>query len=273
LIISSLNMVATNTNSHDGVKIIHAGLFRMGTYSMAKAYTILGIKTFHALDEPMSANWALLEQAAEGKWPNAPKARRRPPFTRDDWDKLWGDQYDAVCDTAAPFTLDLFKAYPKAKVVIVQRNFDSWWPSFQTEILDKLFVPLFEFQIFLAWHLLGFRAGQAMRKLIFGFFNATTKAEVEAHGRQTYDKFFHDIRATVPPDQLLEYKLADGWGPLCEFLGKDVPDVSFPRANDRNAHSESVDSRKKNILFAMSKTVVLGGLGLVTLGAIGWLFS
>lgn len=133
--------------------------------------------TFHALDNPLGTNWKLIEEAAKATWPSVPQARCRPQFKRGDWDKLWGTQYDAVCDVSAPFTLELFKAYPNAKVVLVKRNFDIWWPSFKSEILDRLFCPLAKLQFFLVWHLLGLRAGHAMRKLLFGLFNAKSKAE------------------------------------------------------------------------------------------------
>ena len=35
----------------------------------------------------------------------------------------------------------------------------------------------------------------------------------------------------VPQDQLLVYRVGDGWGSLCEFLGHDVPDKDFPHEN------------------------------------------
>jgi hypothetical protein len=42
----------------------------------------------------------------------------------------------------------------------------------------------------------------------------------------------------VPKDRLLDFKLEDGWAPLCAFLGKDTPDVPFPRANEIGAFKE-----------------------------------
>lgn len=36
----------------------------------------------------------------------------------------------------------------------------------------------------------------------------------------------------VPKERLLEYKMGSGWAPLCEFLGKDVPDEEFPWLNE-----------------------------------------
>lgn len=39
------------------------------------------------------------------------------------------------------------------------------------------------------------------------------------------------IRAIVPKDNLLEWNLQEGWEPLCNFLGKPVPDVPVPHIN------------------------------------------
>ncbi|KAF3020920.1 hypothetical protein E8E14_002528 [Neopestalotiopsis sp. 37M] len=211
-------MATPTPGTGDGVKILHASLYRMGTWSMAKAYRTLGFNTFYALDESMSSmNWVLVEQAAKATWTTVPDAHPRPlPFTRNDWDRLWGNHYDALCDTSGPFTLELIKAYPRAKVVLVQRDYDAWWPSFRAEILDKVFAPglLIEFLIFLAWHLVGFRGVHAMRRLLLGFFRATTREEIEENGREIYDRFFRQIREAVPPEQLLEYELGCGWEPL-----------------------------------------------------------
>lgn len=38
-------------------------------------------------------------------------------------------------------------------------------------------------------------------------------------------------------DKVLEFKAQDGWGPLCEFLGKGIPDAKYP---NRNALEEVV---------------------------------
>ncbi len=39
------------------------------------------------------------------------------------------------------------------------------------------------------------------------------------------------LQGLVPQDQLLVYKVGEGWGSLCEFLSHDVPDGDFPREN------------------------------------------
>jgi len=42
------------------------------------------------------------------------------------------------------------------------------------------------------------------------------------------------VRKLVPPGQLLEVKLEDGlgWEQICPFIGEDIPDQPYPRAND-----------------------------------------
>ena len=37
------------------------------------------------------------------------------------------------------------------------------------------------------------------------------------------------------PQNLLIYSVIDGWEPLCQFLNKEVPKVSFPRGNGRES--------------------------------------
>jgi hypothetical protein len=38
----------------------------------------------------------------------------------------------------------------------------------------------------------------------------------------------------------LDFDIRDGWEPLCNFLGKPVPDVEFPKVNDSEAFKELV---------------------------------
>ena len=36
------------------------------------------------------------------------------------------------------------------------------------------------------------------------------------------------------------FSVSDGWQPLCEFLGKDVPDAPFPHQNKNSAAAEEI---------------------------------
>jgi hypothetical protein len=50
--------------------------------------------------------------------------------------------------------------------------------------------------------------------------------------RQGYLDHYSYVRSIVPNDRLLEFESRDGWEPLCEFHGKDVPEQPYPRIND-----------------------------------------
>ncbi|KAI0467129.1 hypothetical protein F4859DRAFT_495217 [Xylaria cf. heliscus] len=268
-------MVEKTPSSGDGLKIIHASLFRMATKSMAQAYTILGFNVNHALLlSTMETKWNTMELAAEAKWPTIPGATPRPPFKRADWDELWGSEWDVVTDIASPFVPDLIKAYPDAKVVIVQRDFDSWWQSFTKNIIDRLFAQPRSFIVgFVTSTFLGVRPMQAMRKIVFGLFDAKSREEIdEARGRQFYEEYFREIRKLVPPERRLEYKIGDGWEPLCDFLGVEVPQgVPFPRGNDGAALDKAADSRYKEYFLLSAKILSEGAVARVLAGCVcGW---
>jgi hypothetical protein len=66
----------------------------------------------------------------------------------------------------------------------------------------------------------------------FGQAKTPTIAGLEKRAKQGYREHYANIRDMVPKEKLLGYKLGSGWEPLCEFLGKPVPDVSFPHLNE-----------------------------------------
>ncbi|KAK4225305.1 hypothetical protein QBC38DRAFT_531108 [Podospora fimiseda] len=249
---------AANRPPPGGLKIIHASLFRMGTKSFAQAYSLLNFSVHQGLLEDVTESpWTDLERAAEATWgsflPLPLSYPPRGPFTRSDWDSGFGQKYDVATDLASPFVIELIKSYPEAKVVIVQRPFEKWWPSFKAEVLDKI-----------GWYIIGIRAVQAMEKMMYGFFGAQVVKEIEEKKRMVYDEYFAEIRRIVPENQRLEYKMGDGWEPLCEFLGVPVPEgVDFPFANEKELHRVEVKKRKHKFYLRAAKVfgpwVVLGG--------------
>jgi hypothetical protein len=40
-----------------------------------------------------------------------------------------------------------------------------------------------------------------------------------------------EVTAEIAPARLLVYDVAEGWAPLCDFLGRPVPNMPFPRTN------------------------------------------
>ncbi|XP_039263609.2 uncharacterized protein LOC120339519 [Styela clava] len=54
---------------------------------------------------------------------------------------------------------------------------------------------------------------------------------IEAFMRSRYRQHNLYVESTCPSSKLLIYNVKDGWGPLCKFLNKKIPDKPFPREN------------------------------------------
>lgn len=67
-----------------------------------------------------------------------------------------------------------------------------------------------------------------------------SKLEMQEKAKNMYRELYVKIRRIVPKEHLLEYKLDDGWEPLCVFLGKPIPDISFPKVNDQDHMDEHI---------------------------------
>ena len=79
-----------------------------------------------------------------------------------------------------------------------------------------------------------------------GAYKRSTPEELRANVKDYYREHYSTIRAAAPKARLLEYRLGDGWAPLCEFLGVKVPDVPFPHMNERADQEE----RMKAFMYA-----------------------
>ncbi|KAM6537998.1 hypothetical protein FALCPG4_003887 [Fusarium falciforme] len=65
-----------------------------------------------------------------------------------------------------------------------------------------------------------------------------------------------------PKERLLEWSVEDGWEPLCEFLGKPVPDEPFPHENAAVGWAgQEMKLDKRYIMGAVRNLAVLGAVG------------
>ena len=48
--------------------------------------------------------------------------------------------------------------------------------------------------------------------------------EERAHAIETFERHNEEVKQRVPPERLLVYEVKEGWAPLCDFLGVEVPD-------------------------------------------------
>jgi hypothetical protein len=148
------------------------------------------------------------------------------------------------------------KAYPDAKVVLTNRDINKWQKSMQSSAgvvlswktwplvakFDPTIVgPWYHFTQVLLGHLCNNDWGEPLR--------------------QTYIEHYKKVREVVPKENLLEFTVGqDGWEPLCEFLGKEVPEGDFPRTNDGEAFVQVHAWMYKQAAVKMFSKLTVSGL-------------
>jgi hypothetical protein len=74
------------------------------------------------------------------------------------------------------------------------------------------------------------RLGDAITQTQAGYSSNIDQARVRS--KNAFRHHYQDVQEMVPQERLLVFKLRDGWKPLCEFLGKPLPEVDFPHENE-----------------------------------------
>lgn len=120
---------------------------------------------------------------------------------------------------AAIFPLELITAYPDAKAILSLRDEDAWYNSMLATIWH-------------AWSDPNANKASPMRLLSDKYQEYLWKSDFPQYGRECFRKHNDFVRSIVPAERLLEFGVVEGWGPLVKFLGKETPDVPFPRADD-----------------------------------------
>ena len=156
------------------------------------------------------------------------------PWGREEFDKVLGD-FDGIEDVPTIcFAEELIAAYPEAKIVLNNRDVDQWLHSMDSTAGRVLRWRGWE--TLAKWDpaLVGpwWEHGKIVCPAAYG---TLTDFSPSGPARQAFHDHYARIRAVAPKERLLEYHVKEGWGPLCEFLGKDVPEGEFPRANDAKA--------------------------------------
>ena len=49
---------------------------------------------------------------------------------------------------------------------------------------------------------------------------------------EVFERHNEAVGRRVPPERLLVFDVREGWAPLCDFLGVDVPEEPFPHLNE-----------------------------------------
>ncbi len=192
------------------LKVIGAGLGRTGTMSLKLALEQLGFGPCYHMVE------AINRPGAFRLWA---KAGRGEPV---DWEEIFRGFASGVDFPPCAFYRELARIYPGAKVILTERDPDSWFDSTQATIFN----PATSERIAAVPDM-----GEMMRAVAGRVFTAPVSDRAQTIA--AFHRHNEAVKRDIPPGRLLVYDVAQGWEPLCAFLGVSVPDGPFPKANRR----------------------------------------
>lgn len=208
------------------VQVIGAGMGRTSTMSLKQALEMLGFDPCHHMMEMRN-----VPHTADG-W-------RRAALGEDvDYAALL-QGYKASCDwPSSAFWRQLMATFPDAKVILTERPEEKWWQSISQTIFQSLSEPPTP----------GLpperQAQRAMAQEVIFKHTFGGKVDDREHVLAVYRAHNAAVKAEVPPDKLLVFEGADGWEPLCHFLGVPVPAEPYPNTNSTAEFRERMVARR-----------------------------
>ena len=202
------------------LEIIGPGFGRTGTSSLKTALEHLGYGPAHHMfevrDNPSQLpHWQAL---ARGEAP--------------DWNAVFAGYRSQVDWPGARYWRELAAFYPDAKIILTVRDPNEWYDSVERTILQllagrgKIGDP----------HVAGL-VEMAHAVVEVGEFGGRMTDRDYAIG--VFNKRIADVKSAFPAGRLLVLDVAEGWEPLCRFLGCEIPAISFPRLNSSRQFAET----------------------------------
>jgi len=250
------------------MKIIGAGLGRTSTLSLYTALNSIGYKTHH-MKEVIQNGQSMYGDAFSGK------------ISRSElMDKMEMQGYNATTDfPGCLFYKDYLERNPTSKVILSVRDSPEKWaksvkatigsPTGPGVLLSKR-----PFSWVMSW----------AKPLMFNLWSdlGGVKILMDSKGEMDtdllvagYKAWIEDVKASVPPEQLLVHKAKEGWTPICEFLdlkGNNCPSnrgESYPRVNDKESMQRSMAViRLITTYFDFAMGIFVGMLLCTTMGCL-----
>jgi hypothetical protein len=207
------------------MRVIGAGFGRTGTTSLKAALEELSFGPSYTLGELFAnpEHVRVWEAADAGE--------------EVDWEGFLAGYGVAVDWPACSFYEELMEAFPGAPVILTVRDPEPWYESTRSTIhglrrLTRGPLPL--------------RAAFALAEPFAPGFTGTVRLadrlvwegtfegrfKVRDYAMELFERHNEAVRLRVPPERLLVFDVREGWKPLCDFLGVEVPDGPFPRLNE-----------------------------------------
>ncbi|GAA3698772.1 sulfotransferase family protein [Nonomuraea antimicrobica] len=212
------------------MEVIGAGFGRTGTRSLQAALELLGFGPCYHMASVMEEPYRVRQ------WLEIAEGRSR------DWDTLFAGFRSAVDWPTSAYWRELAVHYPEAKVVLTVRDPAHWYDSISQTIFrsaleqrGRLPVRRRVIRRLVEWRAPDYALYPRMAKAAFIDPIFDGRIDERDHLIEVFERHSAEVRAALPAERLLVIEPGDGWEPLCAFLGVPVPEVAYPRLNDRAA--------------------------------------
>ena len=225
------------------MKIICAGVGKTGTKSIAKALRHLGLTVFDWEEQTFDFQDHWVDVFQNGAQLDVKRVYQHA---------------DAIVDAPGNFFWEeILEAYPDSKVILSEREEDSWLKSAVNQlqvieaVISRRFLcvlsPTSRKRLFVTYSVINALVGSANPKSGFIL-------------RKRYREHNHRVKSLVPPEKLLVYNVKQGWKPLCDFLGCEVPTIAFPHESIKGEIAEAPSSETRSgrqIIWEIQRAVIV----------------
>ncbi|XP_078361789.1 uncharacterized protein LOC144646136 [Oculina patagonica] len=210
------------------MKVICAGLSKTGTTSIAKALRILGYEVYDFMEHITIHH---------DEWSSIYRLGKQPDFL-----SMYKD-VDAVTDLpTAVWYEEIYQAFPDAKVILSVRDSEEVWVESRAKMRAALYHAGF-LKKMVFYHIIPYTKGldpSLADEMAMSAYGPLRPESTVLH-KKKYREHNERVQAVIPKEKLLVFNVKQGWKPLCEFLGCEIPDQEFPRANVAGAKDSTVN--------------------------------
>ena len=195
------------------MKVICAGMNKTGTKSISEALRRLGFTVYDWEEQLFDFLDYWVDVFQNGATP--------------DVKQIYQDA-DAVVDMPGNlFWEEILEAFPDCKVILSERDEDSWIQSWVTQLETINDVRSRTANMLSQSCTTVTNVAHCSLIGLLGSMNPKSTCVF----RKRYRMHNHRVKSIVPPEKLLVFNAKQGWKPLCDFLGCEIPSSAFPHEN------------------------------------------